>query len=486
MEVMDELSFKILADGQQKIQINEFRDIDVELGFSEKKLQQSIPEKYSSIQTEFNSAELINSEKRAKYSVIAYELTEINSIYNTRDFKLFKFCEIESVAKYLRKLISLLNLINKNYENTTKELTYFDKSKHSENYAQYYCAKDVVSSCFSLMCEIKANIDEIIYDENCISVKSSYEELNNALKIQLSLHTIPASLAEVINTIFPGIPLTKFETEKIDNKNWPQFSFFCSWVQKLDLIFHYFVENLINEFSYFFTSEEFLNNPIGKTVFVVPFHLYKKLNFRKSGLFRKERFFLETSTTKDKVYKKYKELYSEINDELKKILKITKTEKELAVNLSGETEIENFISAYLNKYQNTTYGSISKLEIHLEDPCLLEKFEELLLTTRYFLISKLDDGKNPWEIKNFRSLDMKQKDIDTVVFFTIFYRYYFNQNNTRYIPQAQICRLLNLFAHTQDPLKRINTHFAKYCKEDNIESLFSASFWEEFYPILLK
>jgi len=87
-------------------------------------------------------------------------------------------------------------------------------------------------------------------------------------------------------------------------------------------------------------------------------------------LFRKERFFLETSTTKDKVYKKYKELYSEINDELKKILKITKTEKELAVNLSGETEIENFISAYLNKYQNTTYGSISKLEIHLEDPCL--------------------------------------------------------------------------------------------------------------------
>ena len=113
MEVMDELSFKILADGQQKIQINEFRDIDVELGFSEKKLQQSIPEKYSSIQTEFNSAELINSEKRTKYSVIAYELTEINSIYNTRDFKLFKFCEIESVAKYLRKLISLLNLINK-------------------------------------------------------------------------------------------------------------------------------------------------------------------------------------------------------------------------------------------------------------------------------------------------------------------------------------------------------------------------------------
>ena len=64
--------------------------------------------------------------------------------------------------------------------------------------------------------------------------------------------------------------------------------------------------------------------------------------------------------------------------------------------------------------------------------------------------------------------------------------YYFNQNNTRYIPQAQICRLLNLFAHTQDPLKRINTHFAKYCKEENIESLFSASFWEEFYPILLK
>ena len=128
----------------------------------------------------------------------------------------------------------------------------------------------------------------------------------------------------------------------------------------------------------------------------------------------------------------------------------------------------------------------SKLEIHLEDPCLLEKFEELLLTTRYFLVSKLDDGKNPWEIKNFRSLDMKQKDIDTVVFFTIFYRYYFNQNNTRYIPQAQICRLLNLFAHTQDPFKRINTHFAKYCKEENIESLFSTSFWEEFYLILLK
>ena len=81
MEEMDELSFKILADGQQKIQINEFRDIDVELGFSEKKLQQSIPEKYSSIQTEFNSAELINSEKRTKYSVIAYELTEINSYF---------------------------------------------------------------------------------------------------------------------------------------------------------------------------------------------------------------------------------------------------------------------------------------------------------------------------------------------------------------------------------------------------------------------
>lgn len=44
MEVMDELSFKILADGQQKIQINEFRDIDVELGFSEKKQLESIPE----------------------------------------------------------------------------------------------------------------------------------------------------------------------------------------------------------------------------------------------------------------------------------------------------------------------------------------------------------------------------------------------------------------------------------------------------------
>ena len=36
MEVMDELSFKILADGQQQIQINEFRYMDVELGIYEK------------------------------------------------------------------------------------------------------------------------------------------------------------------------------------------------------------------------------------------------------------------------------------------------------------------------------------------------------------------------------------------------------------------------------------------------------------------
>ena len=43
MEVMDELSFKILADGQQKIQINEFRDIDVELGFSEKNYNSLFP-----------------------------------------------------------------------------------------------------------------------------------------------------------------------------------------------------------------------------------------------------------------------------------------------------------------------------------------------------------------------------------------------------------------------------------------------------------
>ena len=75
------------------------------------------------------------------------------------------------------------------------------------------------------------------------------------------MHPVPKSLAEVINTIFPGIPLTKFETEKIDDKNWQQFSFFSSWVAKLDLIFHYFVENLINEFVYYFTAEDFLNNP---------------------------------------------------------------------------------------------------------------------------------------------------------------------------------------------------------------------------------
>lgn len=486
MDVLDDLGFKILADGQQKIQINEFRDIDVELGLSEKQQQRTILEKYSLEQKNYNTAELINLEKRKKYGVTAYELTEINSVYNTRDFKYAKFCEIESVAKYLRKLTGLLVLINKHFENTTKELTNFDKSKHSENYARYYCAKDVVSNCFSLMCEIKANIDEIIHDDNSISVKSSYEELNNSLKIQLSLHQVPKSLTELINTIFPGIPLTKFESEKIDDKNWPQFSFFCSWVQKLDLIFHYFVENLINEFSYFLTSEEFLNNPIGKTVFVIPFHLYKKLNFRKSGLFCKERFFLEASTTKDKVSKKYKELYSEINDELKKILKVTKTEKELTINYSGETEIENFVAAYLEKYQNTTLGSIAKFELHLEDPCLLEKFEELLLSTRYFLVSKLDDGKNPWEMKNFKCSDMKQKDIDTVLFISILYKQYLHENNTRIIPQTPICRLFNLFAHTKDPVKRICTHFSKFCKEENIEKYFSTSFLEEFYPILLK
>ena len=136
-----------------------------------------------------------------------------------------------------------------------------------------------------------------------------------------------------------------------------------------------------------------------------------------------------------------------------------------------------------------TVASMTKLESHLEDPRYLEKFEDMFVTTRFYMINQVNEGLRPWEHdgKNI-PFDMRQKDIDTVLFFYFLHKDYLGKTNSRVIPQTQIYRLLALFLHTKDPLKRINTHFSKFNKEDDVSTskYITESFIDEFYPILLK
>ena len=60
--------------------------------------------------------------------------------------------------------------------------------------------------------------------------------------------------------------------------------------EKLIAIMGSFIRFLENQFSYYVTSDSFLNNPAGKTLFVIPMSMYRKFNFKNSGLYKSEQF----------------------------------------------------------------------------------------------------------------------------------------------------------------------------------------------------
>ena len=185
------------------------------------------------------------------------------------------------------------------------------------------------------------------------------------------------------------------------------------------------------------------------------------------------------------VYKKYEELYAEINEGLKGILKFVKAEKKVIIEQPADTILEEFMAAYTEHFKSTTSESLAKLEYQLEDPRFVEKLEQLLVNTRYYMLEELKTSLSPWECQIPDTPENRQRDIDTVLYILFVYKKYLGYTAQKIVPQTQLCRLLNLFAYASDPVKRMNTHTVKFSKKENLEEFCTQSFTEEFLPMLL-
>lgn len=449
---------RILAHGHTEQRIC-YRDIETDIPFLEKEAHRHSENNGLLPRLCFNSAEQYNMELRRAYSVIkSYALGEIQKSYYTTEFKKFKYSQIISSSTYLLKVIKLIENINHVFIDIVRraEGEAERNNSKSEKVNELYRAERMCSGVFSLLWDASINLLDLQSDSHSIGIQKAIDKGHELIQLVLKTHYLPVGLANKINSVFPHVTLRTFDYAAFLNCEFDTgvYNNFMQVEEKLISIMTILIRFLEFQFSYYVTSESFLNNPIGRTLFVIPMSLYRKFNFPNSGLYKSEQFVF-TQEEPVKMAQKNLEFIRVVKDSFSK----TKVEAEsLLENIrhsDNSFSIFNFIELYRKKHP---VEKMERLITILESPVTLERTTAMLIETRTFMVSDAQNGKDPWYCKN----PNKFKSIDKDTLFFLMRLFERSDEQLKCVPLTKILRLFNLFSYSNQPEKRMNDHVRNY------------------------
>lgn len=483
---------KILPDGLMFCQ-NQFLNIHTDIPSKERKELGDKEPVFESKQSKYNSAELTNRERREKYKVTSYSLDELCFKYSTKPFLQLKYSEILSVAYYLVKVLDLLLEINQSFFRIEKEKEEH-KNRHRKQKAlraeqQFYNALPSVQKYLSLLSDIKVSISSLISCSENINIVREYDELLYSFRINLELTPVPKDVLHIIDLILPGIKVQRIDEDNLnDTKNLKDVQNFLNFEKQLHILIKLFRDKLINQFSYYVTSDEFLNNPICKTIFVVDLATYRKLNFQAGGLYQDEIFDMEKSACGSDVYVKLGDFYTDLSEYFTKVIFDTKDQIETLETFEDCSAIQTYIGVFEMATRNKTGLSIQKFKQFMENPRWHEAVNNLLIRNRLYMYKALEDlnldavteksieQKLPWNQINPAN---SQADIDTLHYLWEMQRRILPEEN---FPFAACRRVFGLFKYCKSPETRGTRHITKFKKMP--ESEFPESYVRDYLPLI--
>lgn len=475
MEILTETPFKILHQGFADT-IVEYKNIENDLPLYEQRMLENKPAEFKKVQMDFNSAELYNQELRSKYQNIpSFLISDLSNLYLTKEFKLYKINQIITVTEYLQKVLKLIFSIDKQITKLEKKIeSILSEKKFNTSTEKDICrSKMVIENILDLLSDIKVSITELETDKSSIGIKPFVKEIWDTLLLSFAICYVPDEYASKIDAIFPDIALKKISFLGEEAKDKKIVSKHLSDLKnRLFFIINLFITNLSNQFSYYVTSDSFLNNPKGMTVFVIPMSMYIMFDFYQSGLTKSE------SVKKDpkdlySINSKQMKFYKSVDNYLKKLLEEANRIKESILQEDEFFNIKKLLDYYEKKVSNVR---IKQLEPYIADPVIFEKLTAMVQKVKITMVSSMTKGENPWDVVN---LVNDTKDIDnSTIFFLLKLHEMRTDENTKF-PQSQLKDLLNLCSYsTRLSTQCMNEHVSRYRKgkyriTDSYEKLFA-------------
>ena len=209
------------------------------------------------------------------------------------------------------------------------------------------------------------------------------------------------------------------------------------------------------EFSYFVTSDNFLNNPIGEVIFSLPYSLYKRFDFDCGGLTANERFIFAQDNPKKFAGQKH-EFYSEVKTELEELLK---TATEIKLNLLQKPDeflLEKLIKKFEAEFARQTCGKLSKIKRLMVNLEFREKRTDYFCEFQPNLMKDSENNKTIW------SEDEPPKKSDAkdacYLFYLLCKRYFGNER----IGLTEFSRLANLYTSQLSPRSILSRNSAEF------------------------
>ncbi|MCF0242996.1 MAG: hypothetical protein HUK25_10180 [Treponema sp.] len=454
---------RILAEGKS-LHITDFKNIEDITPDERKSLNGANQFKYSAQERTLNSAEKYNMKQRLENSKVdAYSISEFLSHYKTRNFKIWKMNEIYGIASYLASVMEYAVFILTNLKKVQCKEKPIQEEKNANVDYKFEADKIVVKGLLDLLLEIKTQTDDLARSDFSYYLTHYYEELDSHVRLILQTNSIPNEILPNINAIFPSIAVKAFNIGKEDGQSEEYLKYQFSEIVKLKLItsIKIFVTRLIEEFSPYFTSNDFLNNPEGDALFVVPLSIYKKFNFQKSGLVRSEIVFID-AVDSDKLIKFCKMIQQELleikNEAENTLSELHKTPEDKSL------VCEKYVKQYEKIYAGKTAANMSFFNTMLKHPAFAEKFDALI-QMRKDLVEPALKGINVWSEQAEDTVYNKNLDKNMLLSLYVLYRHYFGETDIPF-KQCQVIRLLHMYSHCLSPEKSINRYVKKYSSGD--------------------
>ncbi|MCQ2590059.1 MAG: hypothetical protein MJ179_06510 [Treponema sp.] len=417
-------------------------------------------------ESQFNDGDVdsFNLELRNNHPVNCFDIDDMAMIYRTRNFQLYYTTHIMEVVEYLNSVLCLAMDICEGVQESINNTKRIARNKNLNKDAKdYQTAKTTFITYFDIIQEIKTRIDDLSNSPLSHNTKASFDDLLSMIKTLISTSYVPDEAAESINQILPKQTFQKFKDAHKQGLSEKDLVSGCMLLN--DKIFNLglkpFLLSLMNEFSFYITSDQFLNNPSMQTVLVVPLSLYKKFNFKNSGLLQSETVVLESNKigkTVENFMIFYEDLYVSLNHfyERAKILKSELQQKE------DKNEIEWVITKYEALNNGKTGGLIPAIKVLTADPAFREKFTRLMYELRPGIVKQLMDNENPWANQFETSKDLKKLDKETTFFVSNLIDHYFKEEHIPTL-RLQMVNFLRIFSYCQRPEKS----FTRFCDQFN-------------------
>ena len=451
--MLKENCIKILGSGLSCIKTN-YKNVILDIEQAEKE-QKADSYTFSAEGFIPNSAEKYNLSLRSQYQVQSIAPSELTHLIRTRKFSFSYASLILKTAEMLIKVLDLAKDINSKLAEIVKAEKRIKRDTNLQTEDKdFQIAKTVVNNYIEILLDIKTRISDLNTSECNHCIYRAYTGLDTRVRSMLETSFIPDELAEDFNRLYENYRLHKFSTAKQDglSKTTTLMKFKDLSTRLYSAALKPFLTELMEIYYYFVTPEAFLNNPVGKTLFVIPMSFYKKFNFAKSGLTREEVVFIDSSKSMEKNTKSlaafYDELYASMNCMYDKI---TEQKHEL-FSSKDKYEIEAVIKKYEEYFCTKTEGNLKSVQEMLKNAFFREKFTLLVYELRPDLVVDiLTINQNPWEITRDITED-DELDRETTVYLHHLLQLCFG--NKKFPSQRiQLIRLLHIFSYNDKPEK---------------------------------